>query len=85
MRDWQTGCMMMHAAKARKYFLTKQKRKQKQKQKRKQKHNRGNLREGREAPPRRLLHPLHFCFRFNLRRNLCFLLFLGLPDFQEPC
>ena len=30
--------------------------------KRKRKQKRGNLREGREAPPRRCLHP--FCFRF---------------------
>ena len=30
---------------------------------------------GREAPPRRSLHPLRFCFRFNLRRNLRFFLF----------
>ena len=46
------------------------KRKFRRKLKRKQKRNRGNLREGREAPPRRSLHPLRFCLRFNLRRNL---------------
>ena len=37
----------------------------KSKRKRKQKRKRGNLRGGREAPPRRLLHPLRFCFRFS--------------------
>ena len=43
--------------------------KRKLKRRRKQKRKRGNLREGREAPSHRLLHPLRFCFRlrFNLR------------------
>ena len=47
--------------------------KHKLKRKRKQKRKRGNLRGGREAPPRRLLHPLRFCFRF--RFNLCLIWF----------
>ena len=40
----------------------------KRKLKRKRKRQRGNLREGREAPPRRCL-PRAFCFRCNLRSN----------------
>ena len=39
--------------------------KRKVKRKRKQKRRRGNLREGREAPWRRSLHPLRFWFRFR--------------------
>ena len=42
----------------------------KSKRKRKQKRKRGNLRGGREAPPRRLLHPLRFCFRFRFNLRL---------------
>ena len=34
--------------------------------KRKRKRSRGNLPEGREAPPRRCLYPLRFRFRFRL-------------------
>ena len=49
----------------------KHKLKRKQKRKRKQ----GNLHEGREAPPRRCLHPLRFCFRFRFCL-LKFVLFL---------
>ena len=43
--------------------------KRKLKQKRMRKRKRGNLRGGREAPPRRLLPPLRFRIRFcfNLR------------------
>ena len=44
--------------------------KRKFKRRRKQKRKRGNLRGGREAPPRRLLHPLRFCFRLRLNLRL---------------
>ena len=44
--------------------------KRKLKRRRKQKRKRGNLRGGREAPPRRLLHPLRFCFRFRFNLRL---------------
>ena len=54
-----------------------EKRKFRRKFKAKTKRNRGNLREGREAPPRRSLHPLRFCFRFNLHRNLRIFNFWG--------
>ena len=44
--------------------------KRKLKRKRKRKRNRGNLRGGREAPPRRSLHPFRFWFRFRFNFRL---------------
>ena len=44
--------------------------KRKLKQKWNQKRKRGNLREGREAPPRRCLPPLRFWFRFRFDLRL---------------
>ena len=49
-----------------------------------QKRKRGNLRGGRKAPLRRLLHPLRFCFRFRFNLRLIFVQFHPNGRLAEP-